>query len=103
MFLSIIVLAWRRGSRAIALSKGHPEVAWAADMARMVQVSLVAYLSGGAFLSLSYFDLPWQLYGMLILLERIVVEAVVPIKNGKQTVQATKTSAPNGRSALGRT
>lgn len=37
-------------------------------LARMLQVSLVAYLSGGAFLSLSYFDLPWHLIAVALLL-----------------------------------
>ena len=70
MFIAIIVLSWRRGTRAIMLSKGRQELTWVSDMAKMLQVSLVAYLTGGAFLSLSYFDFPWQIYAMLILLER---------------------------------
>ena len=34
---------------------------WCADLGAMVQVSLVGYASGGAFLSLTYFDLPYNL------------------------------------------
>ena len=33
----------------------------------MVQVSLVGYFVGGAFLSLSYFDLPYDLMMMVVL------------------------------------
>jgi probable O-glycosylation ligase (exosortase A-associated) len=34
---------------------------WAADLSGMVRVSLIGYAVGGAFLSLSYFDLPYYL------------------------------------------
>ena len=37
---------------------------WASQMGGMIQVSLVGYAVGGAFLSLSYFDLP---YNMMVL------------------------------------
>ena len=39
-------------------------------LARMIQVSLVAYMTGGAFLSLAYFDLPWHLIAMVLILQR---------------------------------
>jgi putative inorganic carbon (HCO3(-)) transporter len=46
---------------------------WADDLARMVQVSLIAYAVGGAFLGLAYFDLPWNL-AMLVVATRKIVE-----------------------------
>jgi probable O-glycosylation ligase (exosortase A-associated) len=49
--------AWRMGR----LARGRPDLAWAGDLGRMVQVSIVAYLVGGAFLSLSYWDFYWVL------------------------------------------
>ena len=67
MFLSIIGLTWRNLSQVIKRTKedhsSPPNV-----LARMLQVSLVAYLAGGAFLSLSYFDLPWHLIAIAVLL-----------------------------------
>jgi len=42
---------------------------WAGDLAKMIQVSIVAYATGGAFLSLSYFDLPWHLVAIILLLQ----------------------------------
>ena len=51
-------------------------------LAKMIQVSLLAYFSGGAFLSLSYFDLPWHLVSLVVLLEKIVSEQTL----GKKTV-----------------
>jgi probable O-glycosylation ligase (exosortase A-associated) len=44
-----------------------PEAQWAGQLGAMVQVSLVGYLVGGAFLSLPYFDLPYNLVLMVVL------------------------------------
>lgn len=44
-----------------------PEALWSADLGAMIQVSLVGYAVGGAFLSLAYFDLPYSLMVMAVL------------------------------------
>ena len=41
---------------------------WAVDLASMSEVSLIGYAVGGAFLSLSYFDLPYYLVVMMVVL-----------------------------------
>lgn len=70
LFLSILGLTWRSLSKVISRTKdieGSPPNL----LARMLQVSLIAYIFGGLFLSLSYFDLPWHLITMAILLVRL--------------------------------
>jgi O-antigen ligase len=67
LFLSIFLMTWRNASWVIVKAKKEPELNWAADLTRMIQVSLIAYMVGGAFLSLAYFDLPWHLVGIVIL------------------------------------
>jgi len=47
--------------RLVSISRGKPDLAWAYDLGRMAQVSIVAYLVGGTFLSLSYWDFYWTL------------------------------------------
>jgi probable O-glycosylation ligase (exosortase A-associated) len=54
----------------------RPDLAWAYDLARMMQVSIVAYCSGGSFLSLSYWDLFWTLLVVAGALRALVLEAV---------------------------
>ncbi len=76
MFLTVIFLAWRSGSYAISASAGHAELMWARDLAKMIHVSMIAYCTGGAFLSLSYFDLPWHLIAINVLLKDIVAQHV---------------------------
>jgi probable O-glycosylation ligase (exosortase A-associated) len=73
LFLLIFLLAWKTGNRVIALCRDKPDMAFFADLARMSQVSLIAYLSGGAFLGLAYFDLPYNIIGILVLC-RVLVE-----------------------------
>jgi probable O-glycosylation ligase (exosortase A-associated) len=43
---------------------------WVADLGSMVQVSLVGFAVGGAFLSMPYFDLPYDLMIMVVLARR---------------------------------
>ena len=96
MFMAILLMAWRKGSMTIRQCKNREDLLWAADMARMIQVSMVAYLTGGAFLSLSYFDLPWQMIAMLMLLQRIVIQEhnVNEAMPTKSTLSKRKISYP---------
>lgn len=50
-----------------------PAARWCSDLGAMVQVSLVGYFVGGAFLSLAYFDLPYYIL-MLVVIARVWVE-----------------------------
>ena len=68
MFLLILYLGWRYLSQVIRYTRDKPEYDSQNLLARMLQVSLIAYMSGGAFLSLSYFDLPWHLIAIAVLL-----------------------------------
>ncbi len=67
LFLLLGGLVWRRGRQIIARCKHDVEIKWAADLAAMVQVSLVGYAVGGAFLGMAYFDLPYHLMAILVL------------------------------------
>jgi probable O-glycosylation ligase (exosortase A-associated) len=52
--------AWY-AQRLIRITRGRPDLSWGGDLGRMVQVSIVAYLAGGTFLSLSYWDYYWMI------------------------------------------
>lgn len=73
IYLAIGVLSWRCGSWVAKRSKGHPELKWASDLATMIQVSLLGFAVGGAFLSLVYFDVPYYLMAAMIA-TRVLVE-----------------------------
>lgn len=80
LFLSILGLTWKSLSKVISRTKGN-ENSPSNLLARMLQVSLIAYMFGGMFLSLSYFDLPWHLITMAILLVRLFTKDEVSSPN----------------------
>lgn len=71
-FLLCFFSTWRVGSWIVKRTKNKPELKRERDLAMMVQVSLIAYAVGGAFLSLLYFDVPYYLIIVLVLLKRHV-------------------------------
>ena len=84
MYLLLMPLAWRSGSRIIKHGKDKPELKWAVDLSRMCQVSIVGYAVGGAFLSLAYFDLYYDILLLLVLMDKIILGTGMM----KQTVPA---------------
>ena len=66
------IAAVTRQMQAIADSAGdsgakRAETQWCSDLGGMVQVSLIGFAVGGAFLSLSYFDLPYIMMSLVVL------------------------------------
>ena len=74
MFVTILFLAWRTGSRIIRQCRGQPDLEWLVNLTRMVQLGLIAYCTGGTFHTLAYFDLPWHLVAIMVLGRTIVEE-----------------------------
>jgi probable O-glycosylation ligase (exosortase A-associated) len=56
VWLGITVSAVVAARRIIKSASGVPDLAWCVDLAKMSQVSMVAYCVAGTFLSLSYWD-----------------------------------------------
>jgi probable O-glycosylation ligase (exosortase A-associated) len=61
LFLLLLSLTWRSASQLRKTPAPVPELAWINDLMAMVQVSMVAYLTAGAFLGMAYFDYPYNL------------------------------------------
>ncbi|MES2537640.1 MAG: putative O-glycosylation ligase, exosortase A system-associated [Pseudomonadota bacterium] len=80
LFLLLMLFVWRTGTRIKNLSKGNAELKWAADLAMMLQVSIVGYAVGGAFLSLAYFDLYYDIIALMIILQKFVLIQLNPDK-----------------------
>jgi len=72
LFLLLWYLVWRDAGWIIRHSRDRTDLQWALDLARMIQVSLVGYAVGGAFLSLAYYDVPYNLLVVLVLTRRLV-------------------------------
>lgn len=76
LFLLILFMSWRTASSLIRQYRKDPENKWIADLAEMIRISLLAFMSGGAFLSLSYFDLPWHLFAVLVVMKKFIPETI---------------------------
>ncbi len=77
LFLLIFFLTWRNLEKIIKASHLDNNLKDSGILAKMIKVSLLAYFSGGAFLSLSYFDLPWHLVSIVVILNSIVAQQVI--------------------------
>jgi putative inorganic carbon (HCO3(-)) transporter len=73
IYLVLFLAVWRTGSRIIALTRNKANLQWANDLARMIQVSLVAFAVAGAFQNLAYFDFYFFLIAIVYLTHRVVV------------------------------
>lgn len=67
LFLLMWIFVWRTAGRLRIDAAKNPESAWLAPLGAMAQVSLAGYAVGGAFLSLSYYDLPYNVMVLVIL------------------------------------
>jgi putative inorganic carbon (HCO3(-)) transporter len=62
--------------RIARLTRGRADLAWAHDLGRMAQVSIVAYLVAGSFLSLSYWDYYWTLLVVVAATQGLVLRTL---------------------------
>ena len=67
LYLLLLLFAWRTGTWIVRNAKNNSETKWMADLASMVQVSIAAYVAGGSFLGLAYFDYYYHLIAILVL------------------------------------
>ncbi len=66
LFLLLWWLAFRTASKIRKTALLREETKWLYSLAGMCQVSLAGYAVGGAFLSLAYFDLPYNILIVLV-------------------------------------
>jgi probable O-glycosylation ligase (exosortase A-associated) len=66
LFVSIGAFAFVIANRLRKEALNTPDAQWVYALAGMIQVSMVGYAVGGTFLSLSYFDLPYNVLVMLV-------------------------------------
>jgi putative inorganic carbon (HCO3(-)) transporter len=67
LFLALFTCAFFSAGRLRKQALLRPETKWLSPLGAMCQVSLVGYAVGGAFLSLSYWDMPYNIVLMIII------------------------------------
>lgn len=84
LFLGIFVSTYRAAGKLRKEAADIPQARWCADLGAMAQVSLIGFGVGGAFLSLAYFDLPYNTMMAVVLARQWV------LKRGWETEPAHK-------------
>lgn len=95
LFLLLLWLTFRNGSWIGRHARDREDLRWALDLSAMVQVSLVGYAVGGAFLGMAYFDLYYHLVAINLLTRALVEQALQEPKSAVAS-PATPVPAPAG-------
>ena len=76
LYLLLLGTMWYKAGSIARVSWRRPELelAWARDFGLMLQVSLVGFAVGGAFLSLVNFDVPYYLVGITVATVALVAQ-----------------------------
>ncbi len=74
LFLLLAFLTWRTCSGLNKTYRKVPDKTWVADLAAMLQVSLIGYYTAGAFLGLAYYDYYYNLIAASIILSKLALE-----------------------------
>jgi probable O-glycosylation ligase (exosortase A-associated) len=72
LFLALAIAVMLQGQKIRRLTRGKPQLSWAHEAAGMLQVSFAGFGVGGAFLGLAYFDLPYHIMAMMIIVHAVV-------------------------------
>ena len=98
IFLLLCVATLLTAQSVIRAARQRADLAWAASLAAMLQVSFCGFAAGGAFLGLAYFDLPYHLMSMVVILRVLVTkpatEPAVAAPPGAPVI-ASSTDHPN--------
>lgn len=71
LYVGLILSTMLSLRRMIRKSRKDPSIQWIYDYTQMLEASLVGYLVSGFFLSMSYFDLFYQLLAITIILKKL--------------------------------
>jgi probable O-glycosylation ligase (exosortase A-associated) len=90
LFLSLGLFTWMAASRIRRATEKIPDMNWMATLARMTQVSLVAYASAGAFLGMAYFDYVYNLVLIIVVCKAILASRQTSPQPTSQPVPALR-------------
>jgi probable O-glycosylation ligase (exosortase A-associated) len=72
LYVALFLAAFRGAGQLRQRCRDRNELRWANDLGSMLQVCIVGYAVGGAFLSLAYFDLPYHLVAIIVIARQLV-------------------------------
>lgn len=69
LYMIMGVLTWRKASELAKTYSSGEDREWVPLLMRMIQVSIIGFASGGAFLGLLHYDFPYYLLGLVVIVE----------------------------------
>ncbi len=75
IFVLLVLFSFATIRRLRGLGRTDPGLQWISNYAQMIEACLIAYLVTGAFLSVAYFDLAYQLFALVGLLKGLALQA----------------------------
>jgi probable O-glycosylation ligase (exosortase A-associated) len=76
IFLLLLAFTWLTASSIISTAKRDETTMWLRDLMAGVQVSLIAYMTAGAFLGLAYFDYLYNLV-LIVAVSKVILQGYV--------------------------
>ena len=76
LLMMLGIMTFRLGTWVIRNTKTRPDLRWARNLAAALQISLVGYAVGGAFLGLAYYDLYYHVVAMMVITKLLVQRAL---------------------------
>jgi hypothetical protein len=99
LFLSLLAFTWLSAGWVIRHASKHAELRWAANLARMLQVSGVAYCASGTFLGLAYFDFIYLLVVLTVATRQLVAQHIAGLAPAPQRGLAPRARQSSPRRA----
>lgn len=94
LFLAVGIATWWTARDLISLGRQGHGLLWAGQLGAMIQVSMVAYASAGAFLSLAYYDLPYNVMVIAVVARRF---ARTQLEHPTEVAKPGSTTSAAGR------
>lgn len=101
LFLSIGLSLWFKGRWIRKAVVGRTDLQWAADLASMMQVSLVGYFVAGLFLNLGFFDLLYLYIPLFVGTAMVVQRELAAEKAVAERPGVASPTGPSERTAFG--
>jgi probable O-glycosylation ligase (exosortase A-associated) len=102
LYLLLYFVYWLQASALIRDASRRPDLAWAQDYARMIQVMIIGYLVGAAFLSLVNYDVPYYLMAVMVAIKALVDRELKAVPAGQVSSGSPAYVAGIGRARLPR-
>jgi probable O-glycosylation ligase (exosortase A-associated) len=103
LFLMLGLTTWFAAWRIRRQAHRHKETMWLAELSRMVQVSIAAYATAGAFLGMAYFDYFYNLV-LIVVMSRVVLKkelAAMASPSAQKTGPPAEAAHPGGMALPG--